>query len=163
MKIGPLDLDRHAAAAIALARDAFVESFGSSERFEREQGTDGERLVPSLQERQRTDSRWVVGAEEDGRLVGILVLGSMPGPPPRGHLVLLAVEPAARGGGLARRLLARAVETLRSAGWDRARLHVTERNARAMRFYLREGWTDQGEHPDVAGLRILERALGSLH
>jgi ribosomal protein S18 acetylase RimI-like enzyme len=163
VKIGPLDLHRHAGAAIALAREAFVESFGSSERFEREQGAEGERLVPFLQERQRTEPRWVVGAEEDGRLVGLLVLGAMPGPPPRGHLVLLAVEPAARGGGLAQQLLALAVETLCSGGWDRARLHVTERNARAMRFYLREGWTDQGEHPDVGGVRILERPLGSLH
>jgi hypothetical protein len=33
----------------------------------------------------------------------------------------------------------------------------------AMRFYLREGWTDQGEHPAVAGVRILQRVLGSLH
>jgi len=163
VNIAPLDIDRHGAAAIALARDAFVESFGSAERFERENGADGERLVGILRERQRTDPRWVMGAEEQGRLAGLLVLGALPGPPPRGHLMLLAVEPAARGTGLATRLLALAVETLRSGGWDRARLHVTERNARALRFYLREGWTDEGEHPAVPGVRILERALGSLH
>jgi hypothetical protein len=52
---------------------------------------------------------------------------------------------------------------MRSSGWRRARLHVTERNARALRFYMREGWTDQGEHPTVTGIRVLERDLGSLH
>jgi len=159
VKIGPLDIDRHGAAAIALARDAFVESFGSAERFEQEHGPDGSGMTRVLEERQRTDPLWVVGAEENGRLAGLLVLGALPGPPPRGHLMLLAVEPAWRGTGLASRLLVLAMETLRSGGWDRARLHVTDRNARACRFYRREGWVDQGEHPAVPGVRILEHDL----
>ena len=160
MKIGPLDIDRHEAAAVALARDAFVESFGSSERFEREHGVNGERLAPFLRARQQRDPRWVSGAEENGRLVGLLVLGEHAGPPPCGHLMLLSVEPGVRGSGLASQLLALGVETLRSHGWDRARLHVTVRNARAVRFYLREGWTDAGES-SVPGVRIFERELGS--
>jgi ribosomal protein S18 acetylase RimI-like enzyme len=163
VKLAPLDIDRHGAAAIALARETFVESFGSPERFEHEHGADGAGLLPVLRERQRTDPRWVVGAEEDGQLVGLLVLGPLTGAPGHGHLMLLVVDASARGRGLATRLLTLGVETMQSLGWTRARLHVTDRNARALRFYRREGWTDQGEHATVPGIRILERTLGSLH
>lgn len=159
MTLGPLDLQRHGATAISLGREAFVESFESPERFEQEHGPDGDGLLPFLHARAANEPRWVTAAEEDGRLVGLLVLGTLAGPPARGHLMLLVVEPAARGTGLASRLLAHAVTMLRELGWDRARLHVTQRNVRAMRFYLREGWSDVGEHPGVPGVRILELGL----
>jgi hypothetical protein len=46
--LGPLDLDLHGPAAIALTREAFVESFGSTERFDAELGADGSGVVPGL-------------------------------------------------------------------------------------------------------------------
>jgi GNAT superfamily N-acetyltransferase len=74
--------------------------------------------------------------------------------------VLIAVVPGAMGTRLASLLLSHAVATLTRAGFTRARLRAGGRNRRAVRFYLREGWTDVGEHPTVEGLRVFERALG---
>jgi ribosomal protein S18 acetylase RimI-like enzyme len=161
--LGPLDLQLHGTEAIALARDMFRESYGSPERFEAECGADGSGFLMQLRERQTRDARNVVGAVDDGRLQGLLVLGHLPGPPPSGHLVLLAVNPEWRGTGLAKEVLDLAIRTFQAQGWSRARLHVTERNARARRFYAREGWTDLGEHPFVTGICVFERLLDSLH
>lgn len=159
MRIAPLDLDRHGPAAIALAREAFVESFGSTERFDAEAGADGSGLVQQLRRRQTADPTTVWGATEDGRLVGLLVLGRFEEIPPVGHLALIAVAPEGRGSGLADQLLVLAQETLARSGFDRARLRVAARNARALRFYQRHGWADVGESPLLPGLRVFERAL----
>jgi hypothetical protein len=48
VRLGPLDIDQHGLAAIALTREAFVESFGSSDRFDAELGADGSGAVPGL-------------------------------------------------------------------------------------------------------------------
>ena len=50
-------------------------------------------------------------------------------------------------------------ETLARSGFGRARLRVAARNARALRFYQRHGWTDVGESPALPGLRVFERQL----
>ncbi len=159
MTLGPLDLDLHGPAAIVLTRDAFVESFSSSDRFDAELGADGSGVVEQLKRRLAADPTTVWGAVEDGRLVGLLVLGRFEETPPVGHLVLIAVGPEARGTGLADRLLALGEATLARSGFDRARLRVAARNKRALRFYRRHGWTDVGEYPVVPGLRVFERPL----
>jgi ribosomal protein S18 acetylase RimI-like enzyme len=156
--LGPLDLDLHGPAAIALTREAFVESFGSSERFDAELGVDGSGVVEQLKQRLAADPTRVWGATEDGRLVGLLVLGRFEETPPVGHLILIAVVPEARGTGLADRLLVLGEETLARSGYGRARLRVAARNTRALRFYRRHGWTDAGES-SVPGLRVFERPL----
>lgn len=56
----------------------------------------------------------------------------------------LYVRPAAWGTGVAVRLHDRAVEALREAGVERARLWVLEENHRARRFYERRGWRPDG-------------------
>jgi GNAT superfamily N-acetyltransferase len=56
----------------------------------------------------------------------------------------LYVRPAAWGTGVAARLHDRAVEALREAGVERARLWVLEENRRARRFYERRGWVLDG-------------------
>jgi GNAT superfamily N-acetyltransferase len=53
---------------------------------------------------------------------------------------LLFVAPAARGTGLAGRLLADGESRLRAAGITEARLVCVTGNQRAMRFYIRSGW-----------------------
>ena len=69
------------------------------------------------------------------------------------------MAPEGRGSGLADQLLVLAQETLARSGFDRARLRVAARNARALRFYQRHGWADVGESPLLPGLRVFERAL----
>lgn len=55
------------------------------------------------------------------------------------------VDAPYRGTGLASRMLADAAEQVRAAGHPLPWLAVARGNARARRFYEREGWTDAGE------------------
>jgi GNAT superfamily N-acetyltransferase len=56
----------------------------------------------------------------------------------------LYVRPEAWGTGVAAELHDRALEALRRAGVERARLWVLEENHRARRFYERRGWAPDG-------------------
>lgn len=56
----------------------------------------------------------------------------------------LFVDSQARGTGIAIALLRDAEERIASAGWSDAWLAVVSGNARARRFYEREGWRDAG-------------------
>lgn len=49
-----------------------------------------------------------------------------------------------RGSGVANVLLAEAERMLRARGYDRTWLAVVDGNARARRFYERNGWSDEG-------------------
>jgi GNAT superfamily N-acetyltransferase len=59
------------------------------------------------------------------------------------HQLFLA--PAARGTGLAARLLADGEARMAAAGIAEAHLHCLPQNAAARRFYARHGWQDRGE------------------
>lgn len=54
------------------------------------------------------------------------------------------VDAAHRGSGVASALLAEAERQVRANGHDQAWLAVVGGNARARRFYERQGWTDEG-------------------
>jgi GNAT superfamily N-acetyltransferase len=64
--------------------------------------------------------------------------------PALAHLRHLFVAPAHWGTGVAARLLAAATAQARAAGFTRMRLGTPAGQARARRFYQREGWTTDG-------------------
>jgi GNAT superfamily N-acetyltransferase len=69
------------------------------------------------------------------------------------HLWMLFVREPWWGSGLARTLLAMAVDEAAAQGYDAMRLYTPAGHARARRFYEREGWTAVGEpryHPMLA-------------
>ncbi|WP_328991208.1 GNAT family N-acetyltransferase [Kribbella sp. NBC_01245] len=73
----------------------------------------------------------------DGRVVGfVMVVGD------EVEQVYLASDQ--RGSGLAAELLAEAERQVRANGHSRAWLAVVEGNARARRFYERQGWVSEG-------------------
>lgn len=76
-------------------------------------------------------------AGSPGRPIGFCTTGA-------GEVDQLFVAPAARGTGLARRLLADGEARLAAGGTTRAFLLCVIENTRAARFYAREGWTDMG-------------------
>lgn len=61
------------------------------------------------------------------------------------YLSLLAVAPAAQGGGLGTALLAALLGDVRAAGHPRAVLHVLADNEAAMHLYLSRGWSAVGD------------------
>lgn len=60
------------------------------------------------------------------------------------HLMHLFARPHRHGTGVAAALLALAVDDARAAGATTMRLRTPEGNARGLRFYAREGWTQHG-------------------
>lgn len=85
--------------------------------------------------RDRIATTWV--AELDGQVVGFVVVAD-------DELEQIYVDAAARGTGIAGRLLRQAESEIRNAGHRKAWLAVVVRNARARSFYARLGWRDAG-------------------
>ncbi|MFG1924707.1 alpha/beta fold hydrolase [Cryptosporangium sp. NPDC048952] len=77
-------------------------------------------------------------AERGGEVAGfVVVVGD--------EVEQVYVSSAHRGGGAASTLLAAAERQVRAAGFPSAWLAVVAGNARARRFYEREGWVDEGD------------------
>ena len=90
-------------------------------------------------------------AERDGALAGFASGGASrddDATPETGEVTAIYLAEAAAGSGLARDLFSRIQEELRRRGFTRATLWVLESNARARRFYEREGWRWDGAVSD---------------
>jgi GNAT superfamily N-acetyltransferase len=79
-----------------------------------------------------------------------------------GHLRGMALLPAWRGTGVAAELLERAEIALRKSGCQRVTLDTTEPLTRAIRFYVRHGFSPTGRAFDFFGMRLFEytKSLG---
>lgn len=95
------------------------------------------RTSSSFRERmaERLSSTTVV--ERDGEVAGFVTVVD-------DELEQVFVASAHRGTGIAGDLLSHGLDVVRATGHDRAWLSVVVGNARARRFYEREGWTDHG-------------------
>jgi ribosomal-protein-alanine N-acetyltransferase len=82
---------------------------------------------------------WV--AEDDGAVVGYLVARTAGD---EAEVLDIAVDPAARGRGIGRVLVTRALETLRDRGARRTFLEVRESNAVALKLYQSLGFLPVG-------------------
>ena len=81
-----------------------------------------------------------VAVSDAGDLLGfVMVVGD--------EVEQVFVGPGSRGSGLAGVLLAEAERQVAAAGYDEAWLAVVAGNARARRFYEKQGWIDTGDLP----------------
>jgi GNAT superfamily N-acetyltransferase len=93
---------------------------------------------------------WSLMAEQDGELLGQVTIQSSEttripvGDPGLGHLRNLFVRQDQWGTGLARKLHDAAVEEARRRGYRELRLFAAAGQARARRFYERDGWVAAG-------------------
>jgi ribosomal protein S18 acetylase RimI-like enzyme len=85
----------------------------------------------------RTDGPRTTVAIDAGELVGFATIHGA-------ELCALHVDPAAWGRGVGRALIAQARADLAAAGAAEAHVWVLVGNARAERFYQRDGWTADG-------------------
>lgn len=103
--------------------------------------------------RARAGRGLVLLAEEDGRAVGLLtgdVRERLNHATPEVWLADVVVTQAARGQGVGKALLARAVAFARGLGAHRICLESGHWRQDAHRFYKREGWSDVGLHFQLA-------------
>ena len=96
------------------------------------------RTEASFRERAATEVSSTVVAEQDRAVVGLAITGD-------DEVADIFVAREARGTEVARLLLAAAERAVRRSGHRTACLGVVPGNARARRFYEREGWRDTGD------------------
>jgi GNAT superfamily N-acetyltransferase len=121
----------------------------------------------SFRELIRLPDFWSLMAEQDGELLGQVTIQSsettrMPlGDPGLGHLRNLFVRRDRWGTGLARQLHEAAVEEARRRGYRELRLFAAAGQARARRFYERDGWVAAGPpaYDPKPGLEMVEYRL----
>lgn len=109
---------------------------------------------------------FLVGELEDGGLPAAVACGGVraceDGPPGVGEIKRMYVDPAARGRGLGRVLLAALEEEGRRLGYDRMWLETGTAQPEAMNLYLASGWTPipkYGEYRDEEGSRCFAKVL----
>jgi ribosomal protein S18 acetylase RimI-like enzyme len=123
--------------------------------------------IEHLRQALAEDDVWCFVAETDGEVAGqVTVMPATRAPhpvddPSLGHVSNLFVRRDFWGRGLARDLHRAAVDAAAARGFAQLRLFVAEGQARARRFYEREGWQAAGEPFDdpVPGLTIVEYRL----
>lgn len=147
-----------AALLTAFGRDLYVESLGGDTQFRRDFGRYGQKFPLWIAACAAADPSFAALLTEDGEAVGLVVLGRGVRDPNSGHVHHFYVKPSHRGQGFGGLLDDYARATLARAGCKRARLNVTARNVRAIRFYLAQGWEDVGAHQGST-LRFLEVGL----
>lgn len=113
--------------------------------------------VSGYRERIAREGSWGLLAEERGRLAGHVAFEPS-GFPGLAHLWNLFVAEPHWGSGLAATLHGRAVAAAAGLGYGEMRLYVPELQARARRFYEREGWChERGGVTEVQiGLDLVE-------
>jgi len=100
-------------------------------------------------ENSRTKRRLVV-ATANGSIVGFAGIGpAREEAGNRGELYMINLAPTAWGRGIGSALLEQCVSALAAVGHREAILWVVRQNARARRFYQREGWTQEGDRHDT--------------
>jgi len=120
--------------------------------------------LEAMRERIGAPTTWTLVADADGEGIAGHVsflpseISGHPEPDPRlAHLWQMFVRPGHFGSGLAPRLLARAVEAARKREFSQMRLFTPAGQARARRFYEREGWALVREFDEPRlGLRVVE-------
>ena len=120
--------------ALADAPDAFGATLADAEAEPDE----------AWQERADNIGRVTVVAEIDGRLVGMAAGGTAPIDASSAALYSMWVEPEQRGTGIASAIVGAIVDWARGAGYESLGLGVTTTNARAIAFYERLGFVDNG-------------------
>jgi ribosomal protein S18 acetylase RimI-like enzyme len=113
-----------------------------------------------LQQALKGGDVWCVLAEAGGELAGhaaIRAAASAPydsAEPGLGHFWQLFVKPAWHGSGLALALHDEALRAAGERGFTAIRLYAAAGQARARRFYEREGWAAQGPPFDLPGFGL---------
>ena len=107
-------------------------------------------------------------ASAGGTAVGFAATGPPLNPddrtdPTLGDLYALYLDPAVWGRGMGSRLHAAALDRLHACDFTQAGLWILDGNQRALRFYLRQGWTDTGRTQIDRGPHDIELHERRLH
>lgn len=149
-----IDLDQHAQLCVQHRWDAFSESFGadSSQWPEVFHPQD---YLRWLEKKSQKSSQGFLHLWLNQQIVGQLEMGLRRSQPHIGHLHFFYLCPAFRGKGLAPLAHQYVKDFFLSQQMKKSQLFVSEKNQRAISFYLKMGWQDQGPRPEFPQLRTM--------
>jgi ribosomal protein S18 acetylase RimI-like enzyme len=148
-----IDLARHAALSVAFRRDSYVCSFGSDRLFVEENGADARGYIEWLAARIVQFPEGHVHVWLRGQIIGQI---EMTIGPQTGYVNLFYLRPDARGLGIGGALHDYAVAILQRYHVPLAGLSVSPTNQRAIKYYQRHGWRDQGPRAGAPHVHELE-------
>ena len=156
----PVDLERDEATVISFGRALYLASLDDDRQFHQEYGRDGKKFAFWVAFCGGQDRSFASLLTENDIPIGMVVGGpTTPEVEGTGHLHHLYVMPSHRGQGFGGLLDDFAREAFKSSGFTRARLNVTKKNERAIRFYLAQGWEDIPLSSKKSRLRYMETVL----
>ena len=156
-----IDLSKHADIAIRFREDSFRVSFGHADDFHEADGLGSKRYLEWLSVRIGEYPDLHVHVWCEGEIIGQLEGRFDRQSPTVGYVNLYYLAPEWRGRGLASALDHYMCDVFNGRGCHAVRLSVSPTNARAIKFYTRHGWTDQGPRSDGSEVHLMEKDLMS--
>ncbi len=141
-----IDIERDFEFCVQARKDAYVCSFHREEGFEA--------FILGYREKMAARmglSEWrYIHIWNDDEIIGQLEFRSQTPEPEIGYVHLIYIVPTWRGTGLSDKIQHYIQSSLKHSGCHRAMLSVSRTNPRALRHYLRHGWSYQEPNPKHA-------------
>lgn len=151
-----INAKRDAALLIRFGRDLYRASLGREDAFFRDYGRYGAGFPKWIDACADANPAFAKILDEDGAEIGLVVLGLDERDANIGRVHHFYITPDHRGQGFGGVLDEYARKTLKAADATFARLNVTARNSRAIRFYNGQGWKEKARR---GGLIFMETRL----
>ena len=154
LRFHTIDLSLHADTAVEFRRDSYVCSFGTDQALA---DTDG--YLDWLRRRIAKVPDGHVRVWYGHSIVGQMEMIIQHGETPHGYVNLFYLVPRVRGCGLGDALHNYAQNFMRGGGARLVRLCVSPSNMRALAYYRKHGWRDQGPNPKDGSVHIMQLDL----
>jgi len=156
VRFEPIDLDAHAEFCVKFRVDSYVCSFGTAEGFYRDNSSN-EGYIEWLRKKMDDIPGSCVHVWRENRIIGQMEMGRSRREPSIGYVNLYYLVPEVRGTGVADQLEEHVRQFFEHLGFQKARLNVSPSNARALRYYLKQGWQDMGPQPSHPEVHLMEK------
>ena len=147
-----IDLTAHSQVALRFRDAAIRDGGGTLDRDRTDRG-----YLMYLRERIAAEPRFAVHAWKDDAIVGEIVLDRYWHDTSAGWVNRHYLVPEERGSGAAAELDAYTEAVFTELGIEKAYVVAFPGNDRALRFYLRQGWSDLGSPAWAPRVRLLEK------
>ena len=143
IKFKKINLDLHKEVAIKFRADSFRTSFGTDKEF---WGKDGQGNLRYIEWLKNNDPQKFTAFHiwKNKEIIGQMELGLFRDDESWGYVNLYYLRDDYRGKGISVDLDNFAIKFLKSLGVNRAKLSVSPKNLRALKFYKKNGWIDKG-------------------
>lgn len=161
LEFKPVNLERDRDLCVQFRADSFICSFGSANRFYKEDGSGAEDYLRWLRQRMTKIPNSCVHVWKEEQIIGQVEMSHWKHDTNVGYVNLFYLAPEFRGQDFGQQLDQYATHFFKRLGCQSARLNVSPTNRIAMRFYLKHGWVDLGPREDDPEVHDLEKKYGA--